>query len=59
MMKQENMLFYVFGIKDTIDDVGVTSSKEKTMLRSVIIAASHIIYLNHCFLALTATKNDA
>lgn len=54
----ENMLFYVFGIKDTIDDVGVTSSKEKTMLRSVIIAASHIISLNHCFLALEATNND-
>lgn len=47
----ENMLFYVFGLKDNIDDIGVTSSKEKTMLRSVIIAASHIIYLNHCFSA--------
>lgn len=47
----ENMLFYVFGLKDTVDDIGVTTSNEKTMLRSVLIAASHIIYLNSYFRA--------
>jgi DNA-binding transcriptional MerR regulator len=45
----ENVLFYQFDLKDTVEHIGVTSSREKTMLRSAIIAVSHIIYLNHCF----------
>ena len=32
-----------------MDSVGVTSSVEKEMLRSAIVAVSHIIYLNACF----------
>ena len=45
----ENVLFYQFDLKDTVEHIGVTFSREKTMLRSAIIAVSHIIYLNHCF----------
>ena len=45
----ENLLQFQFGLKDSVDDVGVTSSFEKTMLRSAIIAVSHVIYLNCCF----------
>ena len=45
----ENMLYYVFGITDSVAQIGVTASHEKTMLRSVIIAAVHIIYLDRCF----------
>ena len=45
----ENVLFYQFDLKDSVEHIGVTSSREKTMLRSAIIAVSHIIYLNHCF----------
>ena len=45
----ENVLFYRFGLKDHMDDVGVTSSIEKEMLRSAITAVSHIIYVNACF----------
>ena len=45
----ENMLFFVFGITDSVAHIGVTASQEKTMLRSVIIAAAHIIYLDRCF----------
>ena len=45
----ENVLFYQFDLKDTVEHIGVTSSTEKTMLRSAIIAVSHIIYLNNCF----------
>jgi len=45
----ENMLYYVFGITDSVAQIGVTASQEKTMLRSVIIAAVHIIYLDRCF----------
>ena len=44
----ENVLMYRFGFKDHLDDLGVTHSQEKEMLRSVITAVSHIIYLNAC-----------
>ena len=44
----ENILYYRFGLKDTFEEVGVTASLEKEMLRSAIIAVSHITYLNTC-----------
>jgi len=44
-MELENMLFFVFGLKDRMDTVGVESTDEKTMLRNCIIAISHKIYL--------------
>jgi hypothetical protein len=47
-MELENVLRYRFGIKDTIEDIGETSSLEKEMLRSAITAVSHIIFLNAC-----------
>ena len=48
-MEMENILYYRFGLKSTLLDIGVTSSLEKEMLRSAIIAVSHQIYLNACF----------
>ena len=48
-MEMENILFYRFGLKDIVSDIGVTSSLEKEMLRSAVIAVSHQIYLNVCF----------
>ncbi len=45
----ENILYYRFGLKSVIEDVGVTSSIEKEMLRSAITAVSHRIYLDACF----------
>ena len=48
-MELENILFYRFGLKNSIDDIGVTSSIVKEMLRSAITAVSHIIFLNACF----------
>lgn len=44
----ENILYHRFGLKDTYEDIGVTDSLEKEMLRSAIIAVSHIVYLNTC-----------
>ena len=44
----ENVLFHRFGLKDSIEDVGVTQSLDKEMLRSAITAVSHIIYINAC-----------
>lgn len=44
----ENMLRYICGLKDTVDNIGVTNTEVKTMFRSVIISSSHIIFLNNC-----------
>lgn len=48
-MELENILYHRFGVKETLEDIGVTESVEKEMLRSAIISVSHIIYLNACF----------
>lgn len=48
-MELENMLFFMFEVKDTVEEIGSTSSTEKQMLRSAIIALCNIIYLNACF----------
>lgn len=45
----ENLLGYVFGLKDTVDSVGVDSTMEKMMLRTTIIAAAHKLYLDKYF----------
>lgn len=47
--EMENILFFRFGLKDRMDDIGITSSMAKEMLRSAIIAVSHIVYLDSCF----------
>lgn len=52
----ENILHFRFGFKNTIDDVGITSSIEKEMLRSAVTAVSHIVYLNRCFQILSQNK---
>ena len=50
----ENMLYFVFGLSDTVEKVGVTRTHEKNMLRSLIIAAAQIIYLDRCLAQPTA-----
>ena len=54
----ENVLHYVFGMKDTLDNVGLDSSHEKTMLRNTIITIAHKIYLDKCFQVLPAELKD-
>ena len=44
----ENILYYRFGLKGEFDSVGITDTLVKEMLRSAIIAVSHIVYLNAC-----------
>lgn len=53
----ENVLFYQFGLKDSVDKIGNASSVSKKMLRSAIIAVSHIIYLKSCFSQIS-TENE-
>ena len=50
-MELENMLQYTFGLKAQLDLVGTPEeqTEAKTMLRSTIIAVTHIIYLSNRF----------
>lgn len=48
-MELENILYFQFGLKESVNEIGSSSTVEKEMLRSAIIAVSHIIYLNNCF----------
>ena len=50
--EMENILYHRFGLKETVEDIGVTSSVEKEMLRSAVTAASHVVYINACLRAL-------
>ena len=53
-MELENMLQYTFGLKSQPDVVGTQPNTEaKTMLRSTIIAVTHIIYLSSRFETMT------
>lgn len=45
----ENMLCFIFGLKDSVDTIGTTESPEKGMLRSLIIAVAHMVYLRFGF----------
>ena len=45
----ENVLFYVFGIKEHLDTVGEGHSQPKTMLRNTIITVAHKVYLDRYF----------
>lgn len=45
----ENILHYVFGVKDTAEDVGSDSTEEKFMLRATIITVAHKLYLDKSF----------
>jgi len=57
-MELENMIFFRFGLSDAVKEVGETISLEKEMLRSAIIAISHIIYLNICFQLVSSTEKE-
>ena len=56
----ENMLQYTFGLKDRIDEVGTPEDKSetKTMLRSTIIAVTHIIYLSNRFACMQSPEEN-
>ena len=45
----ENVLFYVFGLKENLDTVGVDDTQEKDMLRSTIITVAYRVYLDKYF----------
>jgi len=48
----ENVLFFVFGLKNTLEEVGKDHTDEKAMLRNTIITVAHKVYLDKYFAAL-------
>ncbi len=54
----ENVLAVVFGIKEELDEIGVTTSDEKTMFRDVIFSAATCIFLTNCFDKIQAEQNE-
>jgi len=45
----ENMLQFIFGLKDKIEEIGDDAGTGKKMLRSTITSVAHIIYLGYQF----------
>ena len=52
----ENVLEYVFGAKENLDNVGTDSNDTKTMLRNTIIAVAYKVYLDKYLAALHAEE---
>lgn len=48
----ENLLQYVFGLKEQPDNIGTDSNDTKTMLRNTIIAVAYKVYLDKYLSAL-------
>lgn len=54
----ENVIFYVFGLKDTLDTVGSDHTDEKEILRNTIIAIAHKAYIRNYFAMLHSGKTE-
>lgn len=54
----ENVLYFRFGLQDETAELGVTSSLEKEMLRSIVTAVSHVVYLNRCIRVLEDSSTE-
>ena len=54
----KNVLDFVFGLKDHLDSVGRDHTEEKQLLRNVIIAVAHKIYLDQYLDAARAEQNE-
>lgn len=46
--EMENIIFYIFGLKDTLEQLGTTQSMEKDMLSSLVFSAANVIYMHVC-----------
>lgn len=58
----ENLLQFVFEVKEVLEEIGAESSEEKQMLRNVVIAMAHKFYLDQLLCnaeeALLAVESD-
>ncbi len=53
----ENLLFFTFEMKDTIDTVGEDTTDERRLLFSCIAAATQMIYLEKCLSVIAEDKS--
>lgn len=53
----ENLIAFVFGLKDSVDNIGIEASEEKIMLRNTVITVAHKIYLDKYLNATSIEKN--
>ncbi|MBE6039162.1 MAG: DUF1836 domain-containing protein [Anaerofustis stercorihominis] len=53
----ENMLFYNFGLKDSVEFLGETQSMEKDMLKSLVFSAASIVHMHACIEAIKNRDN--
>lgn len=54
----QNVVLYVFGLKEQLDVVGEDSSEEKAILQNIIIAVAHKVYLNKCLAAMQNIEKE-
>lgn len=55
-LELENVLHYVFGLKNSLDTIGTDDSEGKTLLQNTIIAVAHKAYLDNYCAALAARE---
>jgi hypothetical protein len=55
----EDMLRKTFGLDVTIEELPPDADPEKRILRSVLVAVTQIVYLDHCFDRITAQSQSA
>ena len=48
-----NIIQYVFGLKEELEEIGEKNSDEKTLLRNTVITVAHKIYLDMYFMKIT------
>ncbi len=49
-LEMENVLAWVFGLKNQLDTIGSDATSEKAILRNTIIAVAHKVYIDQCLL---------
>ena len=54
----ENILYFIFGLKDQLDEVGRDQTEEKIMLRNTIITVAHKMFLDQCFQVLHKEERE-
>ena len=52
-LELDNIIHYVFGMKDQLDSIGVTCTDEKDLLRYTLVTFAHKIYLELCLEAVS------
>lgn len=56
--EMENIILYIFGLKDTLEQLGETHSVEKDLLSSLVFSAANVIYMHACMDALRTELNE-